>query len=998
MSIDPDTFQTRVREMRQSSQQLADLLNTDARQLEADGVAPGIGLAEQLAQYRLRFQELIAQWNASQPATRLSATVSLEALEAELVRREQAVHACQVARDVLSITPRDGATISELESIQSEACLVLAAHGTELSAEQIEALRTGTHPWCHLLRLIREQDSLSDADWSALNRSLETNFGRTLAITATRGRLVIDRPAEPPSPAVDIPATPEPVTPVPVASEPAPSPESPPVDDPHPMTLPFRSVPGSVIERAVARAESESSVLLMIPDSGSASLDSLSSLPEAIEPAREPLVIDSASSLTVAEHSDIESLAPPETNDAPPAASVFDDIVPVSLEERIRREAESRPAPDSTPVPAAPSSPGNVWESATESTRNSGDHESIFDDDSDDDELIRRKSRTPLNTLVPTAPEIDDESISHLAHQLLDSAEFSDAAGASAALAMEIFNGPEADRLTLLPDLILHLIHEGRSGLAYHLARGLEARSLTERRFVPSWLIRTWTFGHALLFPKGQLASLLQEDLQSPRRSETASDRDWSLAMSLMVRAATLRPAIIAPSSRAAAVLRDFDLKENCVQLYNYCSRIGTYGERIQGVFPGLFKQTRDNVPYAEQLSTLRTDIARWSAQAETVALKYEAAQPLFQKTHWSLRAASTVRGTEAVGEWMSWQVALRLGESLIQPVLEDRRADLSRVRSEVEDVAARLSADEHGSSQFAHPSVRAYLRQVTTFAQRWIGLHTGASSQEPQTYLPQAAVELRSEVESRHEGVMQELRNLSQSTTSFEVRMAVACLMLSVQEIRDLVDPQTSTETREPDPRHLLNSEFLKIPELRLATNWDPEADPHTVEEEILKFLFQPQPDWAAAFKMQLAQGNDTAAERILSLAFWTPEERDALESVLCQDRARKKADFLHQLAEVRQLVADSVHLEILPDTERAGVETRLSRLQLQVNHDSSASASILELDRIRDLLVKRREREAERIRIRLRQLHGASAVESEPPPPAPPKSPKGWIMDFDS
>ncbi len=50
------------------------------------------------------------------------------------------------------------------------------------------------------------------------------------------------------------------------------------------------------------------------------------------------------------------------------------------------------------------------------------------------------------------------------------------------------------------------------------------------------------------------------------------------------------------------------------------------------------------------------------------MALKYEAAQPLFQKTHWSLRAASTVRGAEAVSEWMSWQVALRLGESLIQP------------------------------------------------------------------------------------------------------------------------------------------------------------------------------------------------------------------------------------------------------------------------------------------------------------------------------------------
>lgn len=995
MSIDPDTFQTRVREMRQSSQQLAELLYTDAQRLEADGAAPGTSLAEQLAHYRQRFQELIAQWNASQPATRRSAALSLEALEAELVRREQAVHACHVARDVLSISARDGVTIPELESLQSEACLVLAAHGAELSSEQVESLKAGSHPWCHLLRLIREQDSLSDTDWSALNRSVEMNCGRTLAIAATRGRLIINRPVETTSPAVDPPVTPEPVVSVPA---PAPVLEQPPVEDHPPMTLPFRSLSGSAIERAVARAESESSVILRIPDPESESLAILSSQPETIELAREPLVIDSALSLTVAEQTDVETPAPSKEFTPPPTASVFDDIDPVSLEDRIRREAEAPPAIVSAPAPVAPSAPGNVWESSPVSRRDTGDHESIFDDENEDDELIRRKSRTPLQTLVPATPVIDDESISQLAQQLLDGAEFTDATGASAALAMEIFNGPEAERLTLLPDLILHLIHEGRSGLAYHLARSLEARSLTERRFVPSWLIRTWTFGHALLFPKGQLASLLQEDLQQPRRTDLAVDRDWSLAMSLMVRAATLRPAIIAPSSRAAAVLRDFDLKENCVQLYNYCSRIGTYGERIQGVFPGLFKQTRDSVPYAEQLSTLRADIARWNAQEETVALKYEAAQPLFQKTHWSLRAASTVRGAEAVSEWMSWQVALRLGESLIQPVLEDRRADLSRVRSEVESVSARLSTDEHGTSQFAHPSVRAYLRQVTTFAQRWISLHTGASSTEPQTYLPQAAVELRSEVESRHEGVMQELRNLSQNTTSFEVRMAVACLMLSVQEIRDMVDPQASTETREPDPRHLLNSEFLKIPELRLATNWEPEDDPHTVEEEILKFLFQPQPDWVAAFKMQLAQGNDAAAERILSLSFWTSEEREALESVLRQDRARKKGEFLQQLAEVRQLVAESVHLEILPDTERAGVETRLSRLQLQVNSDTSASASFAELERIRDLLVKRREREAERIRNRLRQLHGAPAVESEPPPVAPPKSPKGWIMDFDS
>ncbi len=227
---------------------------------------------------------------------------------------------------------------------------------------------------------------------------------------------------------------------------------------------------------------------------------------------------------------------------------------------------------------------------------------------------------------------------------------------------------------------------------------------------------------------------------------------------------------------------------------------------------------------------------------------------------------------------------------------------------------------------------------------------------------------------------------------------MAVACLMLSVQEIRDLVDPQASTETREPDPRHLLNSEFLKIPELRLATNWEPEDDPHTVEEEILKFLFQPQPDWVAAFQDAAGPG-ERCCGRAHSVAIVLDcrrarSPRIGLATGSCPQEGRVPATA----GRSSPLVAESVHLEILPETERAGVETRLSRLQLQVNSDTSASASFAELERIRDLLVKRREREAERIRNRLRQLHGASALESEPPPPAPPKSPKGWIMDFDS
>lgn len=337
----------------------------------------------------------------------------------------------------------------------------------------------------------------------------------------------------------------------------------------------------------------------------------------------------------------------------------------------------------------------------------------------------------------------------------------------------------------------------------------------------------------------------------------------------------------------------------------------------------------------------------------------------------------------------------------MVSPVMEDRRHELARVKADVEDVSNKLSAPGTGEHrrQLCQPDIRAYLRQATTFAQRWISLHSGAATQESRNYLPQSAVELRSEIQNRHEPVMEELHTLASEQSSFEVRMAVACLMLSVHGIRDLVDPNISTDTREADPRHLLHAELLKISDLPLGSHWEPETDLLSLEEEILGFLSQPQPDWTTAFKMQLSRGNHQCGERILSLATWSNEERDALQGVLELDRHRQRTDFVRELNEVNTLLAESVHLDILNESERTGFVTRLSRLGKIVASEGSVSSGIIELDRVRQTLLKRREREADRIRNRLRQLNSSTPNDQEststPAKEMPP--PSGWIMDFD-
>jgi hypothetical protein len=985
MSIEIETLRTRLQQLRQVGLSLADLLQENADRLEVSGAPPSSEVVLNLRKFHEQYEHVTSLFYVDTDVANAKRHLSLAEMEAELKHRETALYAISVARTVLRIHPRDGQSIPSLEEMYTQSSDIISTLGMNVSSDQLQLFTERRHVWNDLVRMIQDGGALPDAEWTTLNASIEVSLGRTLAVAAARGRLEITA-TEP----VTTPTAVQARESIPAATSTSSYDALPGLDLVSQPAAIEGSIPGFVLGAATL---SDPSVSL---PSGQREAALPNSAVEAETAPASPIpVVGSANAVHMRSNA-IHSAAKPAS--IPPlvvesSTSVFDDIEPVSLNRKFSPPVTLPATPIKSSHPGLPglkSPPGS-------STL------SIFDEDVDD---IHRAGPAGVDTITPPqGPRPASKSPSPLAERLLGLARFADATGASASLAAMILNGADADRVDLLPDLILHLIQEGRSGLAYHLSRCLEARAVRQRPFVPSWLIRTWTFGHALVFPKGQLAGLLQDELQSrPNDELREASREWRLALSLLVRAATLRPAIIAPSSRAASLLRDFELREGCIQLYNYCSRIGTYGERIQGVFPGMFKLSSASQPPSDQLSTLRSDITHWKASSSTIPIKLHVTSPLFQKTGWSLRSGTSQRHPEAAFDWMNWQLALQISESLISPVMEDRRNDLVRVKAEIDEITSKLAALElgEGRRQFSQPEIRAYLRQAITFAQRWISLHSGTAGTDVQHYLPQAATELRAEIQNRHEPVLAELRALAADHPSFEVRMAVTCLMQSVQELHNLVNPNLSSDIREADPRHLLHAELLKISDLRLGANWEPDTDCPSLEEEILQYLSQPQPDWMMAFKMQLAQGHHPLAERILSLPHWSNSEREALQSVLDSDRQRQRSDFVRELNHVKALLAESVQLDILKESERTGFETRIDRLGRIASSDHEVSSGVLELGRVRDLLVNRREREANRIRSRLRQLNSPAVNEHDGKPASGSATespqPRGWVMDFDS
>lgn len=572
--------------------------------------------------------------------------------------------------------------------------------------------------------------------------------------------------------------------------------------------------------------------------------------------------------------------------------------------------------------------------------------------------------------------------------------QFTPAEGPVAQTAERALAASPQERNALLAHLILHLICEGRAGLAYHLAQSAAPDAPGARRILPPWLIRAWTLGHMVLYSRGQFAGLLEDDFAQFDASHiNNADEEWATALGLLVRAAALRPAVVAPGTRVGPIIRSFPIQHGCVQLYNYCSRIGSYGEKLQGLSPAAFKRSQDQRPWEQRLENLQSRVHEWRERTSQAAFVYQSVTPLFLHAHWSLRSGSAQRHPEEAALWSAWQQIYQTADAILIPVLEDRWSDVAAVKSEMERLTAQIADDEYSPGgirghRIPIDTMRSHLRQAITFGQEWVALHSDRGSS--QGFLPEEAESLQYEVLSRHDAVVAELDELVDRFQSFEVETSVACLLLSMQQLRDLFDPDTPTEASEPDHRHLLHAELLKVRGLHLTSQWEPEAAPADLERRILEYLTEPSPDWLTAFHLQMSDGNFDAARKLTQLDVWSPVEREKLQQIVDQRVQDERTRLQHELAETETLIEDAIRLELLSPHDHAGFTSRLEQLRIGIDKMSDLRAGSREVDSLRQAVQERRERETNQVRRRLEELdpHNPSDEAND--------RPNDWIMDF--
>jgi hypothetical protein len=528
-------------------------------------------------------------------------------------------------------------------------------------------------------------------------------------------------------------------------------------------------------------------------------------------------------------------------------------------------------------------------------------------------------------------------------------------------------SGPVGTRAERLSDQVIRLITEDRLPLALQVTRCLEMRPEPSTWLPPTWLIRALVLGRHLSYSKGEIARQLDDELRS-FRLETLNEGnpERQMIMSFLLRAAALPAALLSGSTTATGILRSFKIAPGFSQLYNYSSRIALYGDRLGGSLVEMFRPS-GTIAGASELDDLTTTARNWLQAAARKHMPYSRTSPLFLHAHWTLTAGTAIRHAEATQLWCKWQETLLLAQRLLKPVCQGLDGERNWVRQEIARLTSQVRVEPYDAQRNAFPAasagrgvvlpveeMHAALLEAIGIANRWLRLcnQAGPGGASP---IPLEALEMRDEILQRSDGVTNELIQQRRTATSPLVKAAIACCQSSVRQIQLLFESKLSLPVVEPDPRHVLNADLLRIPALQLNDQWSPDTDPVLFESELLAGLEQGEMSWRQCFDFHAQTGHHDATGKLLELNVWeNPDEREALRATrdaqIADNRAILDADLCELAADVKLIAEAAGHSPM----DRAAYLQRLEGLRRELSHTDNFNAFRRRLNQFQSTLLR--------------------------------------------
>lgn len=541
---------------------------------------------------------------------------------------------------------------------------------------------------------------------------------------------------------------------------------------------------------------------------------------------------------------------------------------------------------------------------------------------------------------------------------------------------------------TALHDLIGRLVFDGRLGFAYHLAQGIEGTRAEVMPRLPSWVIRTLGLGAHIRYDSGELAALLRNDFAGYDDAVfAAGNPTWNRTMRFFLIAAALRPALLAPSTGAAAVLQDLHLRDGLGELTDYVRAIAEFGHAGQALDAQALKKVKDADVWRAERDELCREVEAWLAQAPTMRNRYAAASAV----------------------WRSWTEPGGMLVDLLRPICENDTAAFARVRDEVErlsdDGEFRRLVDETDRMvnrrqirekiyADAYEQLRRNQRKALGFAQRWLALLEVRPDRERGYHQVQAEA-VRERIQRRQDGACRELEDERAEADAACVApgllhlAAIEACRRAVDDVAALFDPEAPLAAEEPSVRYLLHAELLRVSSLVLATDWRPEAEPAAVVEALVALAAVDNEGWSRAFEARRDARDHEATERIIEYLAAIPTAAPGIPlDALRQERLRHLRDCRQALVAdadaASQAIERTVMLGLLEETERLQLSGQVEDVRARASEVLRFGPEHEALGAIRHTLAEKQEAavaavetrlEGEDARSRLATVPGAEA-----------------------
>lgn len=438
-------------------------------------------------------------------------------------------------------------------------------------------------------------------------------------------------------------------------------------------------------------------------------------------------------------------------------------------------------------------------------------------------------------------------------------------------------------RAARLSHHIIRLMAEDRLPLAQQLVQCLETRPEPSIEMPPSWLLRAVLLGRHISYTRGPATRQLEEELRNFRPGMlTEGNLEQQLVNGFLLRAAAVPAALLAGSAAATNILRTFEIDPELCQLYNYCSRIATYGSRLAGALVETFRPA-GTIAGASELQEVARSARDWLQNTAKKWMSYGRSSPLFLHAHWTVTPGTAMQHAETCRLWCKWQQTLLAAKRLLAPVCQGLDGERNWVRKEIARLTSQLQASEQQLRQktgprttsnesdllFPIPEIHATLHEAINLAKGWLQLcdQAGPGGASP---IPPEALEVRTEILHRSPAVIDELIQHRRNATSALSKAAIACCQASVRYIESVFESKTALPAAELDPRKVFNADLLRFPGLELNDQWQPENDPETFEFELLSRLEHGELSWRQSYDVHAQAGQHVATGRLLELDVW--------------------------------------------------------------------------------------------------------------------------------